>query len=104
MDLRNGKPRRLTQSTDTEWCPRFSPDGRWIAYTTWSDAQQGALKVIAPDGSQERKLTTVPGQFINPVWSADGSKIVYVVGDTIEQLAQQPGPIESLMWQIRWVP
>jgi Tol biopolymer transport system component len=104
MDLPNGQPRRLTQTTDTEWCPRFSPDGRWIAYSTWSDAHKGAVKVIAADGSQGRSLTTIPGQYFNPVWSPDGSKVVYVVGDTIEQLAQQPGPIESLMWELRWAP
>lgn len=82
--LPGGTPRRLTTSPDREYTPTFSPDGRWIAYTTWSDSALGHLHLIAPDGSRGRTLTTVPGRYTNPTWSRDGSRIALVRGSGVE--------------------
>ncbi len=43
MDLADGKPRRLTKGEGREYEPTFSPDGKWIAYVTWSDADGGEI-------------------------------------------------------------
>jgi Tol biopolymer transport system component len=47
LDLPNGKPRRLTTSTAGEHSPAWSPDGRWIAYVTWTE-QGGDIWRISP--------------------------------------------------------
>src|SRR5690606_9753935 len=46
-------PRRLTRTESREYYPAFSPDGRWIAYVTWSDADGGHVWKARADGSGE---------------------------------------------------
>ena len=48
MDWPNGTPRRLTNMDVGEFQPAWSPNGQWIAYTTWSNADGGHLYVVAP--------------------------------------------------------
>jgi Tol biopolymer transport system component len=104
MDLPNGTARRLTSGTEGEYAPAFSPDGRSIAYTTWTDSLAGGhLRVIPAAGGASRAVTTQPGQYLNPAWSPDGSRIAYVVGNPVsEQIAWQPD--ETMPYAIRWIP
>src|SRR5262249_12859192 len=36
LDLPSGKPERLTSGKTTEFQPAWSPDGKWIAFVSWS--------------------------------------------------------------------
>jgi Tol biopolymer transport system component len=103
MDLPNGRPRRLTNADEGEYAPAISPDGRAVTYTTWRDSLVGGhLKVVPIDGGTSRSVTTLPGQYLNPSWSPDGSKIAYVVGSPIsEQIAWQPD--ETMPYAVRWI-
>ncbi len=49
MQLPHGTPRRLTSDTVHEQEPSWSPDGRTIAYITWSNAG-GYIQVVGADG------------------------------------------------------
>jgi len=60
-----------------EFDPSWSPDGQWIVYTTWSDADYGRVRVIRPDGSGGRDVVAVRGHYIEPSFSPDGRTIVY---------------------------
>lgn len=75
--LPDGPPQRLTKDTHNEFYPSFSPDGQWIVYTTWSDANYGRVRVVRPDGSQGRDVVTKPGHYVEPSFSPDGRQIVY---------------------------
>jgi imidazolonepropionase-like amidohydrolase/Tol biopolymer transport system component len=65
--------------------PAFSPDGRQIAYVTWSDAERGRVRVVGVDGRGGRTVVNVPGHYVEPSWSPDGRWLVYrsVGGDGI---------------------
>jgi Tol biopolymer transport system component len=52
----------------------FSPDGQWVAYVTVPD---GNLWRSRLDGSDRLQLTFSPLQAVLPVWSPDGSRIVF---------------------------
>jgi imidazolonepropionase-like amidohydrolase/Tol biopolymer transport system component len=75
--LPNGKPKRLTNGTDFESEPSFSPDGKEIVYVTWNDLTLGTVQKISVNGGNATQLTTEKGSFRTPSFSADGTHIVY---------------------------
>src|SRR5262249_26092869 len=87
---------RLTKSDDREYTPSYSPDGKWIAYTTWSDDKLGDVMLIPSSCVSQvasctpRRVTTVAGRYANPVWSRDGKKLAFSRGGGIEQRGGQP--------------
>ncbi|MFN8582003.1 MAG: amidohydrolase family protein [Gemmatimonadaceae bacterium] len=82
MDLPSGTPRRLTSNAFTpfEYAPAWSPDGQWIAFTSWEDSVSGHLWKVRVTGGEPQRLTRQPGEFIHPSWSPDGSEIVLARG------------------------
>jgi len=75
------EPRRLTNSTQAESDPSWSPDGRSIAYVEWNDELGSALKVRAARGSQERVVVRSRGVIRQPVFSRDGRRLAYRIMD-----------------------
>lgn len=76
--LPGGEPRRLTSDDSRfEYQPSFSADGRKLLFTTWSDAQMGAIHELDLASGQSRKLTSEPGFYYGPRYSNDGTRIVY---------------------------
>ncbi len=70
-------PRQLTSDVFNDRFPRWSPDGKHIAFYT---DRSGRYEVwlINADGSGLRQLTNTSGPPATyPVWSPDGSQIVY---------------------------
>lgn len=43
-ELPNGEVQRVTNNTDFEFDPSFSPDGQTLIYVTWNDEQMGAIE------------------------------------------------------------
>jgi Tol biopolymer transport system component/imidazolonepropionase-like amidohydrolase len=83
-----GSPARLTRTGYDAWFeshPAFSPDGRQVAYVTWSDGEAGRVRVVGADGRGGRVIVTTPGHYVEPAWSPDGRWIVYrsVGGDGV---------------------
>ena len=72
------RARRLTDSNVREYTPVFSPDGKAVVYTTWTDSEFGKLKLKSLDGTFDSTLTTRPGFFNSLAWSPDGSKIAFI--------------------------
>lgn len=78
-----GEPRRLTGEgwfDGQEFAPTWSPDGGWIAFTTWDDLEGGHLWKIRASGGTPERLTSAPGEYLHPSWSPDGSELVLLRG------------------------
>ena len=77
---RAGKPlQRLTDDVSQDIVPRWSPDGQWIAFLSDRSGKYEIWKV-RPDGSGLAQMTHEPDRdLIAPVWSPDGTKLLYQV-------------------------
>jgi Tol biopolymer transport system component len=99
---------RLTKSDEREYTPTYSPDGKWVAYTTWNDTLLGHVMVVPSAcvagvaACTPRRVTTIAGRYANPVWSRDGSKLAFVRGGGIEQRGGQPEG--ETYFDLVWVP
>ncbi|MFB0613104.1 amidohydrolase family protein [Aurantiacibacter poecillastricola] len=75
MSIAGGTPTRIAEGLAWEVQPRFSPDGRRIAFT--SDRGGGDnIWIMNADGSDKRQLTNEDFRLLNqPTWSPDGQFI-----------------------------
>lgn len=74
-----GRARAISDRNDRfEYQPSFSPDGRKLLFTTWSDETRGQVVERDLTSGRERVLTTVRGIYYGPRYSPDGQAIVFV--------------------------
>lgn len=75
--LPGGTPTRVTKDEkNLELYPSFSPDSKWIVYTTWNDNDLGSVWKVRLDGSSPTKLIHWKGHYAEPSYSHDGKMIV----------------------------
>jgi len=81
-----GQARQLTTDPGLEWLPRYSPDGKWIAFTGKYDGNQDVY-VIPAEGGEPRRLTWWtdvghPAERAGPNnevigWTPDGGRVLF---------------------------
>lgn len=84
--LPDGAPRRLTNADAGEFQPSYSPDGRWIAYITWTADGGGHIWRVRATGGRPQRLTTAPGYYANPVFTPDGGQIIALRGSRYDYI------------------
>lgn len=75
--LPNGTPERLTNSSELEYDPAFSPDGKSIVYVSWNDETSGSICKVKANGGTTEKITNKKGIYRTPSYSHDGKWLVY---------------------------
>ncbi len=71
-----GEAMRLTVHEGRERTPKFSPDGKWIAFTGDYDGNPDVY-VIPSTGGEPRRLTFHPGNDEVVEWSPDGKEVYF---------------------------
>lgn len=103
MDLPDGSPRRLTNLEMTEAFPAWSPDGTWIAFSTWDQADGGHIYRMRSNGrGSAQRLTREAAIYQYPAWSKTQDRIVAIRG-VARVYSEYPGPgvpfaAEDLIW------
>ncbi len=68
----NGSVSPLVASTSPENSPVWSPNGNFVAYQAFTN-ELSNICIIGRDGLNQRCITTNPGIFAQPAWSADST-------------------------------
>jgi dipeptidyl aminopeptidase/acylaminoacyl peptidase len=72
-----GSPRRLTTSKKSDASPRWSPDGKRLAFLSARE-ERPQLWVLDPEGGEAERLTESKTAVSAFAWSPDGARIAYV--------------------------
>jgi Tol biopolymer transport system component len=99
--------------------PRWSPDGRWIAFMGKVPGQAWRVRVVSVDGGPYAPVTTVNNAEGAPTWSPDsdqiafggmtqlqerttGRLVIHILNLKTHQLSDVPG--SENLWTARWSP
>jgi eukaryotic-like serine/threonine-protein kinase len=74
-----------------EFHPRFSPDGRWIAYVSDESGRPEVYVRPFPGPGQKRLVSSDGGT--DPRWRGDGREMFYRKGNSILAVDVTPGPV-----------
>ncbi|MEO5892740.1 MAG: S9 family peptidase [Ferruginibacter sp.] len=93
MDATNGAIiKQLTTWAGTDQNPRWSPDGKWIAYTSSSSEQlftmygQNKISVVPAAGGTIRALAATLDRPVSDIqWTTDGQHITFLAEDDRKQ-------------------
>jgi dipeptidyl aminopeptidase/acylaminoacyl peptidase len=76
IPTRGGKPRQMTDSPEGDTNPRWSPDGKSLAFI--SGRENGNQAWLLPvDGGEARRLTDISAGVSGLGWSPDGKRLIF---------------------------
>jgi dipeptidyl aminopeptidase/acylaminoacyl peptidase len=84
--------RQITSSEQSEGSPRFSPDGKYLAFTS---SRPGAARgnqvwLLPLSGGEALQLTDTKGRLQGYEWSPDSKKLAIVIGDPDPNAPENP--------------
>jgi len=82
------KPRPLVKTRFHEWCPRFSPDGRWLAYASDESGRSEVYLQELPGPGGRRQVSAEGGS--GPAWARSGRELFFRNGKQMMVAAIDP--------------
>jgi dipeptidyl aminopeptidase/acylaminoacyl peptidase len=75
--------RQITSSTESESSPRFSPDGKYLSFTSSrpGKAKGNQVWLLDRSGGEAFQLTETKGRLQGYEWSPDSKKLALTIGD-----------------------
>jgi dipeptidyl aminopeptidase/acylaminoacyl peptidase len=96
-------PRRLTAGTKSDTSPRWSSDGRRLAFVSTRDGDKPQIYIINIDGGEARRLTHMRQGATEPAWSADGARVAFLsrshTAERAQEDAGEPEPEPRDEWE-----
>ncbi len=76
MNILSNEARRLTKSPAIDTTPSYSPDAKYIAFS--SDRDEGQqIYIMNTNGDSIKRITSQGGNYSKPMWSPDGTLIAF---------------------------
>ena len=79
LSVNDRKPKLFLQTPFNESAPRFSPDGRWLAYVSNESGRYEIYVQAYPGPGSKLQISTDGGT--EPVWSPNGRELFYRSGN-----------------------
>jgi dipeptidyl aminopeptidase/acylaminoacyl peptidase len=73
--------------------PRFSPDGRYLAFLSGREGRHAQVWLLDRRGGEATRLTEYPSDISDLAWSPDGRRLALVVGDPDPEEAAEPAAV-----------
>ncbi|MCZ6618238.1 MAG: amidohydrolase, partial [Gammaproteobacteria bacterium] len=83
--------------------PTWSPDGRHLAFVSWSQ-EGGHIWRMRAGGGRARQLTEYPAYYSNPAWSPDGKRIVALRATSYERIYREADFGQPVGADVVWLP
>lgn len=81
---------RLTSSPEGESTPRWSPDGRYLAFVSGrQDGKGGQIWLLDRRGGEAQRLTTLKGGISEFAWSPDAKRLVLALEEETDSVARK---------------
>jgi dipeptidyl aminopeptidase/acylaminoacyl peptidase len=90
IHLSEGERTRRFTHGPSDASPRWSPDGRWLAFLRkgTEDGAKPQLHVMPADGGEAHRRTDVPLGVSDLAWAPDSSRLVVVGTEWVEEVAE----------------
>ncbi len=81
---------RLTSSPEGESTPRWSPDGRYLAFVSGrQEGKGGQIWLLDRRGGEAQRLTTLKGGISEFAWSPDAKRLVLALDEETDSVARK---------------
>ena len=100
IDVASGEQRPIAAGGGGHFSPRWSSDGRRLAYVSTADGGAPQLYVRWMDSGEKVRITGLPTSPTDVAWSPDGTRIAYLmsVPDEGPSLGKAPPKPEGAVW------
>jgi Tol biopolymer transport system component len=71
--------------------PRWSPDGKWIAFMGKDEGRRWKVRLVSAEGGLYGPVTSTDAAEGAPTWSPDGSRLAF--GGLVDPADRAPGPL-----------
>lgn len=85
-----GQTIRLTSTPESESAPRWSPDGRWLAFVSGrQEGKGGQIWLLDRRGGEAQRISTIKGGMNDYAWSPDSKRLVLVLDVETDSMARR---------------